>query len=377
MKILKLFSVFLLLTLLSFSCQQEDIVTSLTDTESVQLATNQVSDEATESLKPNNQLLLQSSPTYTGPSWIYFNKGNSSNNLYRTTSNDGITWGTTNPQIPNAQTPDGPGAAYFNNTVFAFFRGVSSNKIYYSYSSDGSTWSGGNTELGNGAETSDDPASIVFKGNLFLFYRGKGGIFPEGRIYYSQSGDGFNWTGNNEVNVTSGVSINTYTEPAVATDGTYLYLFIVYSYDTPPPPGGTLDKKIVVYRSFNGTDWTFLTDSGETTSVTGTPKRGIGVAAALYQSQLYLAFKAESNNNLLIKKYNISNGIWSSVQQVLSAKTNQRPSLATNGSRLVAVYKGNTSDYLRRSYTNDGTTWVGDNQIAGETNRGPSVIFTR
>jgi|GEM_PF-6105097 hypothetical protein len=367
MKILKLFSVFLLLTLLTFSCQQEEVVTSLTESKGLQAAATQGVDEIAESIRLKEKTLVQSSPTYTGPSWIYFNKGNSSNNLYRTTSNDGITWGTTNPQIPRAQTSEGPGAAYFNNNVFTFFRGVASNKIYYSYSSDGSTWNGGNTELGNGAETSDDPAAVSFKGNLFLFYRGKGGtIYPETRIYYSVSGDGFNWTGNVPLNVT-GAGLAARSEPAVTTDGVYLYLLI--RSDVPAY------NQILLYRSADGINWSYIGNTGESTD------KGVAVSSVRlsddFYPQLYMVYKGESTNNLLVKKYNISFGTWGSSQQILGAKTRERPSLATDYSKLVVLYKGNSTDNLFRSYTTNGNTWTGNNQVAGQTNRGPAVLFTR
>jgi hypothetical protein len=67
MRILKLFSVFLLLTLLTFSCQQEEVVTSLTESEGLQATATQGVDEISESIRLKDKTLVQSSPTYTGP----------------------------------------------------------------------------------------------------------------------------------------------------------------------------------------------------------------------------------------------------------------------------------------------------------------------
>jgi hypothetical protein len=240
--------------------------------------------------------------------------------------------------------------------VFTFFRGVTSDKIYFSHSSDGSTWSGGNTELGNGAQTSDDPAAVVFNGKIFLLYRGKG---ADDRVYVSQSTDGFSWTGNIPIS-TVGDGYDTRSPVAVTTDGINMYLAVRLRYG----------DGIRLFRSNDGFNWVYLIQPPYLSS------RAVSICH-LGGNINIVAKSTGSATGIYHYWYNISSGTVSG-SQFISAFTNERPSLATDGSKLVVVYKGASTDNIYRSYSlNGGLTWQGNNQVAGQTNRGPAVLFTR
>jgi hypothetical protein len=97
-----------------------------------------------------------------------------------------------------------------------FFRQYPSSDLYYANSTDGVNWSG-NQPFGNNAKTSRSPAAVFFQNKFHVIFKGN----STSVLYVTSSSDGINWT-------TSSVipNIETTMSPAAVVYDNRIYVFV-------------------------------------------------------------------------------------------------------------------------------------------------------
>ncbi|MEM1178589.1 MAG: hypothetical protein AAGM22_09605 [Acidobacteriota bacterium] len=289
-----------------------------------------------------------------------FYRGESNKTLRTATSFNGAGWSGDGVLGNGAMSSRGPGAVKFNNRIFVFYRGATNQEVYVSWSDDGVNWDG-NRVLGNGVQTDKGVAATVFNNRIYVFNRGR---FNDA-IFMSSSIDGFTW-GPPRLIVSHGNGTDG-PPAAVAFNG---QLEVYYRHD---------QKTLKHVKSSDGVTWTFGPD--RPTWVTD------GVALAVFNNKLYLAFGSATGNpfgqtldnthfdriGLLSKD---PGGILGDFMWVANGTTSRQPALAASDNRLVVLYVGLSSNRLFYSHSNDGVNWVPEGLAVGRTKKdGPALVY--
>lgn len=278
-----------------------------------------------------------------------FYRGVNSRRIFKGFSHDGIAWQGDHELNTNAESIRGPVAVMFDGKIFVFHRGEGNSEIYFSYSSDGETWYG-NRQLRNGAQTDEAPGAAVFNGRIYVVHKGR----SNGTIWISSSTNGFTWETNAPI---IPLDNGTSEAPSLATFNGKLYLVFQ----------NRISKKITVYTSTNGSSWQFLTSSFA--------KSNHGVGLTVFENKLWVAY-ADTYGELYAMSLNTLNQ-WSVPSRLGTGYTNERPSLATDGAKMVALYKNATDTRNFYAYTFNGLTWSDGSPAVGLTiDGGPFILST-
>ena len=285
---------------------------------------------------------------FSYPFYSFYRGESSARRIYLGYSHNGTTW-QGNSQLPNhAESTRGPAAVLFNDKIFVFHRGNSYSEIYYSYTPDGQTWFG-NSQLANGAQTDEAPGAAVFQNRIYVAHKGK----SDGAIWISSSADGQSWTANTKiVQALEG----TLDAPSLIAYNNELILFFQHG----------ITQNIHLWATSNGTAWQYRG------FLTAESYYGVGLTE--FANKLWLGY-SNLSGDLYVMSWDSVN-LWSSPIRVLTAGASERPSLATDGSKMVVMYKGETNNNNFYAYTFNGTTWYGNSHAIGKTKKGGPFILS-
>jgi hypothetical protein len=161
--------------------------------------------------------------------YMFFKGAGSDTSVYiaRSTGNpgDGRSW-SAHPLNPAITTSTAPGVITFNGALYMFYKGAGTDTTIYIARStggdvfDGSTWS--TSRLNPAINTSDAPGAVVYKGVLYMIYKGSG---ADTTIYIARStggnvSDGSTW---NATPLNLGINTSAAPKPVVVGDSLYLF----------------------------------------------------------------------------------------------------------------------------------------------------------
>jgi hypothetical protein len=202
---------------------------------------------------------------FNGQYYMAFKDGY--NRIYYSWSQDGRYWA--NPYTVNGLMTIGtPQLQAFNGRLYLFFL-RSDKAVVYTSTADGSSWA---SLKSTGAGSSKPPKLTVFKGKMYMTYRGKSSQY----LYVQSTSNGTSWS--------SAVQIRQKTSEAPSIAVHNGQLFIAYK-------GGTTER-IYLIRSSNGVSWT---SSWIPSSTWKTDK---GPAIESFNNKLYLAFKGTNSDKV-------------------------------------------------------------------------------
>jgi len=178
-----------------------------------------------------------------------------------------------------AQSGSSPALAAYNGLLYLAYRGWGASTSVYTSYFDGSNWHGQtNVTDANGVKTSSPPALAAYQGKLYMATRGWG---TSDNLYVA-SFDGSSWSDQTKVATDCYNDPNNINGPALASDGTYLYLM----YDS----GSSIEG-----YAFDGSEWSGKFNFTNANSAVST----LTPAVAGYGNGFYSAFLgANGSNNL-------------------------------------------------------------------------------
>lgn len=292
----------------------------------------------------------------------FYAKGLSSYTVNQGTSSNGTSW---TGQGSSGVTEIAPSAVYFQNQIFAY-RATRENgfdplhphpRMKVSISTDnGASWA--QHDLGGTPiETRVAQSVVEFDGFVWMAVKA---IDPIDNIMIYRSPDGLNNWQFHSIAMTSSEN-QSRGEPYLAAHNSSLYIFGV------DPNSNPFYKRLV---STNGTIWTNPTNI--TGHISGSPvvAKG-GITAVSHNNQLWAVYRTFSNNMVAV---NALSRAPRTGHYVTTAKTSLRPSMVSDGSKMVLIYKGNSSPNIFYATSTNGSTWNGNTWAVGQTNDGPYVI---
>ena len=314
------------------------------------------------------------------------NTSKSSSKLYSSYSNQGTGFWTGEFTVANGtKTETKVGAIQVGSKVFLVHRGRTSDKLYCAISTNGVDFST-NYTISN-AETKGYPALVEFNGEVWVFHRGKN----SSRIFASSTQNGINWTNSTSISVEA--EYDNYTviaknNPAFNPDlpisssnrkHLSLHLFAeganVYHYSS--EDGINFSNRQIIPSTAEGEDGIrgITSTKIEREDVNGGTKY-------VY----YVAYTDDRVDNIQdiaqIRIFSTEDFNLYSAVSIISVDggnifTDTDPSLATDGSKLVLVYKEARGERIYYSYSYDGLNWSGNRPAKGSTKSGVELLYTQ
>ncbi|HTU46567.1 MAG TPA: hypothetical protein VMF91_15985 [Bryobacteraceae bacterium] len=215
-----------------------------------------------------------------------------------------------------AETRTAPALASLEGNIYAAWKGQSGNQIWYT--SGYPAWANQNRIAG--ALTTKAPALAAMGSTLYVAWQGENPD-PADKIYYSTSTGGSTFSAQQKVVTSSGQYAVSTSHPALAANGSMVYLAYTTESDT------------IMLASYTG--------SGGLWTIASTPASGVtpdtAPALALFGNELYLAWLEGPEggpDNIMYASLSLSAGSWSTVSQVegdgFVAQTSVAPALAVN-----------------------------------------------
>ncbi len=323
-------------------------------------------------------------PPPLGDHLIAFMKGENSNNVNAAISTNSPSAWQNYGGTPSAwNTGEGPGAVLFNDEVYMFHSSNSSQNVIQSHAEFNTggtlTWqtSNSNISLGNGARTNQAISAAVWKDRIFVASRS----INNDAIYVSRSllNDGTQYESTAELAVTESEN-----------DGGYESTWPFDDKDGWPPYLTVYQDKLYIFWVKRTTNSVFykvketLTGSwGPRVEVTGTiggqrKEAEEGVAAAEHDGKLYITYPLKDDGSIMTRQVLPAAPGIQTVTDLVGADTNTRPSMVSDGTNLVVIYreKGSSdSNDIYYSYKNSLGNWVNDTKARGSSNKAPYVIY--
>ncbi|MEM6795202.1 MAG: hypothetical protein AAF725_14580 [Acidobacteriota bacterium] len=286
-----------------------------------------------------------------------FYRGETTENVYRAYSFSGTTWFGNVVLGNGARSSRSPAAVRFNDRIFVFYRGQENDDIYVSWSDDGISWLG-NRVLGNGAETDAGLGAAVFNNRIYVFSKGE----SDEALWVSSSSDGFTWSPLDHVRLAPDAQGTRGAPSAVVFENR---LFVYYS------------NEIIVRSLSTGDGQTWRQESVLSFAAAD------GVGLTVHNGDLYMAFSQNLlGSDSFLQGINLRvasrspGGAWSTPRSIGPERTDQRPSLISDGTQLVMMFKGLTSNKNFFSTSVDGVNWSAARAARGKTETGgPSMVF--
>jgi hypothetical protein len=272
---------------------------------------------------------------------------------------------------PQSLTNQAPALVSYDNKLYAAWKGKATDKVFYSEYGVGNCpllpggaprltpcWSQQAFVAGpwGTAHTPEAPALVAYDGDLYAFWTGQD--IPA-HVYYS-SYNATSWSEPQTVEWSGAVNASTQGPSVTVSDG---HLDVAWVEGPVLGPGGSL-----FFAQFDGSSWA------------GEPFTGsyIGSAAALvsYAGELYAFYTARSGNTVSFMTYNGDNK-WSTPETVTgswgSALTNQAPAVAVYDGDLYLAWKGESTHEIWDSDYN-GSSWASQQVVPQAlTNQGPAL----
>ena len=256
--------------------------------------------------------------------------GDSSNDLWWSTSTDGITW-TPNSLIPGQKSKAAPALAVFNDRLHMVHLGNTSNDIWWSIF-DGTSWNKSDGTPGNeriaGQKSKAAPALAAYGGRLHMVHLGD----TSNDIWWSLC-DGMSWKqgdgatpGNTRIKGQRSKS-----SPALAAFGGRLHMVHLGE-----------SSNDIWWSSFDGNDWW-------SNVRVRCQKSKASPALAIYSGALHLVHLGDSSNRLWWSAYDGSE--WTPNVVIPDQKSKASPALVATpgGTQLLMVHLGDSSNDLWRS----------------------------
>jgi hypothetical protein len=231
------------------------------------------------------------------------------------------------------------GLASNGEYLYAAWKGEpGDDRIFYSRWNGHGNWASAGTIPGN---TSAGPALAVSNnGSLYAAWKGE---WSDPRVFFSKF-NGTKWDGQTQI-------LNAYSDtgPALSSLGQSLGGQLVAAWKN-------VFNQNLYFSKFDGNQWS-------TPSQIGGVASSVGPSLATFSNgKVYAIWKGEgSDQRLWFASYDGTN--WSGQAQVPNVGTSVGASLAAIGSKLYAVWKGESDENLYYA-SFDGMTWSGQTQIA-------------
>ncbi|WP_415844666.1 hypothetical protein ACMYUJ_17200 [Stutzerimonas zhaodongensis] len=266
-----------------------------------------------------------------------------------------------------------PAICLLNNNIYLVYKGSGNSDIFVARF-DGDEWSGdkkvGEFPGGISPKTTDDPASVVFNGIMYVFYKGAN----SSRNIFFATYDGALWRGDTKITVTlaSGKMREPKTNHAVDAAVHDGKIWIIYKAD---------DGKDLFWITFDGTTWRGderVRESGDIDPKT----EGTNPGLVSFKDKLFAFYRGAGNRNIFYLWYDGAVRKWGGdVKIPLSSTpmTTQAPRAIVFKDKLWLIYKGEGSNELFY-ITYDGTNWSGNEKIKVdgsviESDNGPELCW--
>lgn len=303
----------------------------------------------------------------------------SNERIYHARSSDGITWLNNNytdvTTSSNSKTDRGPATVFFKDELYSFYKGENSDEISFTKTSNGVTWSphyslSASLPGGSVYKSQYTPAAVVYRDTLYVYYARNSNIWG---LY---TADGINWSNtgrliqDGEVENCSTITIIVDCFKPFAQFGATVYNNQIVLMFPSAADGG----KLKVRRSSNGK--AFFQNFSLFPAIE--PDKNKGVSGVEFNGKLFMTFGGRYTSNVKIVETDL---ITANQRDITvgqgTARTSQTPSIATDGNKLVVVYKGNSGQNIFKAYSNNGITWMGNTYAVGGSNNnaGPSLIY--
>lgn len=300
------------------------------------------------------------------PRFQYFHRGNSNANIYWAQSTNGaITWNSNGSVTNSATTNSGPAGVFHNNQFHVFYRGNSSDKIFRSNSSNGTSWSG-NQWVRSDMRSTDGVTALSYGGKIWLGYNSP----DHAGATYTTSTDGFTWSPSVELPATT-TGVVTDAPSFVEFEGN---LYVIYSDHL----GKIWQHK---YNNLTST-WATRVEIHNVAANKHYPIPGQvgyldrdGISAISFDGYIYLAYRRHDNDFIETWGYD-PDATFNQYTTPIYAdgkKTSERPTITTDGTTLLIVFKNNTNSQIWQTKSTNAANWS-STQILGQTNSVPSVF---
>jgi hypothetical protein len=264
-----------------------------------------------------------------------------SNNLYVSSSTDGVYWSA--GQKVGQQSQTAPAMVFFDRKLYlAFVATDGTNNLYVSSSTDGTRWTGG---VKVNQQSRDAPALAALNGQLRLAFVADDG---SNNLYVSTLTESGTWSGGAKVDQ------QCQTAPAMATLGSKLYLAFVATDGT---------DNLYVTSSTDAKTWL---PGPPVSSTAGLDSTRDAPALAVFNGQLLLGFVATDGTNNLYVTTLTAAGTWSG-----GVKVDQQgqigPAMAPFGSKVYLgfVATDGTSDLYVCAYPTTVFNYTCEIQVGG------------
>ena len=222
---------------------------------------------------------------------------------------------------------------HFNGSYYLFFTDATlpgGEQVCYFTSENALDWTSPKIQLYSGVNASSGPAAVVFKGRMYLFYKGM--TAPNSgnsKIFSVSTGDGTNW---DQLNKQLPDNVNT---------------------DASPVPFATSNRLFVLYKGWDGDYQLYWISSADGVNWdpmnTRTPLQSSCSPAAFLApgaTTVYLLLN-KLHGNIVQTSAELSSGkfVWSEEEVDTAQQTDKQPAIALqdNGSLLLA-WKGNGNE---------------------------------
>lgn len=296
------------------------------------------------------------------PAFKVYMQGVFSGNVNQGTSTDGFSW-TGQGNVDNVTTDRGLSAVKYGSEIYTFHGlyngspGTPQNTVRFSRSNNGGNhWATYSMDNGVLVTTTAATSAVEFENKIYLAYK-KANSNHNIEVVSSNGITG--WA--NHSNPVSNTENRDFGEPYLAVHNNELYLFYtnnagrVFYKKKNTSPQVTWGSAVDITAEVNGND---VLSTG-------------GVTAVSFNNTIHVVYRVHSNYLLATDALSIGTP---QGHYVNNAQTSHRPSLATDGSKMVVLYKGNTSWGVRYSSSTNGLFWSGNAFAVGETTQAPYVI---
>jgi hypothetical protein len=278
--------------------------------------------------------------------WVWGLFAGSKNWIWYTVS-DGGGWGI--PDVPvtshdHTKTSDGPAAAAFNSQLYLAYKSADSNDLWYNVFDGQSGWLEQDIRITRDGhtQTSAGPALAVFNGKLYMAYKSADSNDLWYSVFDGQSG----WL-EQDIRITQDGHSQTSAGPALAAYNSKLYL--AYK---------SADSDDLWYNVFDGQSGWLEQDIRITQD--GHTQTSAAPALAVFNGQLYMAYKSADSNDLW---YNVFDGQSGWLEQDIRitqdghSQTSAAPALAVFNGQLYMAYRSADNDDLWYNVF-DGQNWL-------------------
>ena len=295
-------------------------------------------------------------------SFKVYMKGESSSTVNQGASSNGGTSWLAQGGVTGAWTEFAPSAVKYNGDIYVFYadltniNGVPPQRIAFSRSTNsGFNWTNYTMDNGVSAAINAGTSAVAFNGQIYLAYK----RVADNSIRILTSNGLTGWSNHSEAVLSSENTSGG--EPYLAVHNNELYVFYTNN------AGRVFYKKLNTFPSLLWDSPVDVTAEVNSSTVLSSG----GVTAVSFNNTIHVIYKTNSDH--LIAADALSLGTPQG-HYVNNAQSSERPSVATDGTRMVLLYKSQSNVKVRYSTSTDGQTWFGNAYAVGDTRKAPYVI---